>query len=322
MDFGLFRRVCTLWCFCAFAALYYPVMAQEKLVAITMDDMPFNSMPSGCTLDESKAINTELLHKIKENKTPVAIFIVGRGCVQQDRADERLQILKDWTDNPWITPGSHTVTHPDCSRLTLADFQQEITGNEEIIRTAIGNRSLRYFRFPFNSLGKDSLDQTTKNTYLTERGYTVTPFTIESSDYIFDALYNEALRKGDSLEAVSLARQYIDFTIQSFEYFESLSMELFGRNIRHIYLCHANRLNTDYYNELIAAIRHRGYQCISLDEALADTVYTSPNYYYQRYGISWLYRWVQDGNKRKTLLKNSPDPAPELYSRYKALDKE
>jgi peptidoglycan-N-acetylglucosamine deacetylase len=44
-----------------------------------------------------------------------------------------------------------------------------------------------------------------------------------------------------------------------------------------------------------------------LDEAMADPVYSQTDYYKERHGISWVYRWIKDEKLRKELMRKSPD---------------
>jgi len=91
-----------------------------------------------------------------------------------------------------------------------------------------------------------------------------------------------------------------------FQYFETLTRQLYGRAIRHIYLCHDNRLNTDFMAKLLNELRANGYSFITLKDALDDKVYQSHEYYFGRYGFSWIYRWQQNDEKRRQMMRGEP----------------
>ncbi len=75
------------------------------------------------------------------------------------------------------------------------------------------------------------------------------------------------------------------------EFFEKRSVQLFGREIPQVLLIHASRLNAKMMPELLAMYRSRGYQFVSLQEAMSDAVYGTSDGYMGRKGLSWIHRW-------------------------------
>lgn len=117
------------------------------------------------------------------------------------------------------------------------------------------------------------------------------------------------MKNNDQDKARQLGEQYVSHTLKMFQYFETLSQELYGSAIRHIYLCHDNRLNTDYFETIVADLRAIGYTFITLEKAMEDKVYQSKEYYFGRHGISWLYRWQQSIEKRRQMMQGEPTDA-------------
>ena len=97
--------------------------------------------------------------------------------------------------------------------------------------------------------------------------------------------------------------------------------ELYRKNIRHIFLCHTNRLHVDCFEKLIKRLRENGYNIISLEDALFDEIYQSNDYYTRQFGISWIYRWIENAEVRKKLMKKEPFPK-EIVQRYNILTKQ
>jgi hypothetical protein len=77
-----------------------------------------------------------------------------------------------------------------------------------------------------------------------------------------------------------------------FEYYERLSIEVLGYEIRQILLLHANPLNADHFDALAQMMTRRGYSFISLERALEDEAYGQPDPYLGPQGLSWLLRWA------------------------------
>jgi len=181
------------------------------------------------------------------------------------------------------------------------------------------NKRLSYFRFPFNATGKDSASHFAMEKFLNENGYVLTPFIVESSDWLLNSLYLDALKKNDLERAKIIGESYVKYTLEVFDYFEKLSVKEFNRNIKHIYLCHDNELNADYFGKLIDKLKERKYSFISLEDALKDEVYKQKDYYIGPSGMSWFYRWKKDPAVQQEMLRNSPDPDKKLLKEYKEL---
>jgi len=53
---------------------------------------------------------------------------------------------------------------------------------------------------------------------------------------------------------------------------------------------------------------------------LNDEVYQQENSYYEKWGISWIYRWMEDEKDRKTAMRGEPD-IMEYYQLYEKMSK-
>ena len=96
---------------------------------------------------------------------------------------------------------------------------------------------------------------------------------------------------------------------------------MFQRQISQIFLIHANRLNAETLDAILSKLEDRGYEFISLVEALRDPAYSTLDVYSGSFGISWFHRWslslgygtreTQDGRTFPETLWREPD-APEF----------
>ncbi len=300
------------------------ISAQNKYVTITMDDFPFNAFNSNTTnIDSLEKFNNQLMASINYNKIPVTIFVNENSIIYKNETDRRLNIYNSWIINPLITIGNHTYNHLNFAEVKQNEFENSIIKNEVITKKLMEgtNKELKYFRFPYNCTCKDSISKTLIDSFLTKNNYISTPFTIESSDYLFNALYTFYLNNNETNKAKLIAQEYISFTNNLFNYFESFSQKEYGRNINQIFLCHGNKLHADYFGVLINMLKSKGYSFISLDETLKDEVYKQKDYYYYKWGVSWYYRWIKDNTTRKSLMKIEPEVNPEIYKLYTELNK-
>jgi len=284
--------------------IFQSVFAQaQKQVAITIDDVPNTKK---FQQDRFKA---QLLKKLDSMQLPVAIFINEGKIYATDSVSKNFQLLNDWAKREYITLGNHTFSHPRYSDVGFDAFTSDSDKGESIIRELAKKlgKPLKHFRFPFNDLGKDSLQRKEIESYLDKKDYQVTPFTIESTDWAFDIAYEYYLAKGDKANAKIIGEKYVSKTIEIFDFFEAQSELQFHRQISQIYLCHDNSLNADYLPKIIRLLKAKKYMFISLDEALKDKVYQQKNNYHKKWGISWFYRWMTSQGEISRVMKKEPN---------------
>jgi hypothetical protein len=143
--------------------------------------------------------------------------------------------------------------------------------------------------------------------FLKERNYSVAPFTIEHSDYLYNDAYVLALQKGDQQLARQIRANYLEFLDTAFAYFERRSKEILGYEPKQVFLIHVNHINAECLTDMIQRMKNRGYSFITLDEALKDKAYQIKDEYVSANGISWLHRWSVDLGQ-KVNNRDEPDP--------------
>lgn len=290
--------------------------AQERSVAITIDDVP------NVHLYSADRNSSGLLKKLDSLNLPVAIFI-NEGHLKQNQAfEQNKELLQSWISKPYITVGNHSYSHPNYGEIGFDAFKDDVLKGEELSRKMAehAGKKLEYFRFPFNGMGKDSAEQARMHHFLAEHHYFSTPFTVESEDWLFTQLYEKALREGKLEEAKAIGNRYVDLSLKLFDHFDKVALQVTGKPVRQIYLCHDNRLNTDYLPALVQKLKEKQYRMIGLEEAMADPAYQSPLYYHGNWGFSWLYRWVKDAEQRRSLMRTEPSDK-EAQEAYEALTK-
>jgi peptidoglycan/xylan/chitin deacetylase (PgdA/CDA1 family) len=291
------------------------IHAQERAVSITIDDVPNVHLFAA---DGSSV----LLKKLDSLNLPVAIFI-NEGHLKQNTAfEQNKKLLQSWISKPYMTAGNHSYSHPNYGEIGFDAFSEDVLKGEELTKSMAekAGKKLDYFRFPFNGMGKDSAEQASMQAFLAQHHYISTPFTVESEDWLYTQLYEKALKEGKKDEAKAIGNRYVEHSLRLFEYFEGVISTTIGRPVKQIYLCHDNRLNTDYLPALIQKLKEKDYKFTSLADALTDPVYDSPLYYHGNFGFSWVYRWIKDVDKRRLLMRAEPVDT-ETQKAYEALTK-
>lgn len=280
-------------------------------VSITIDDVP-NSRLFDADNNTSRLLNT-----LDSINVPVAIFI-NEGLIYKGDTLAHKELLESWISQDFVTAGNHTFAHSRYSESGFEQFTKDIAKGLLLSDSLaeMYTKNVSHFRFPFNDLGKDSSEHAAITSYLKTNDAIITPFTIESSDWMFNYVYAHYLDLGDSSSAREIGEMYISETLQLFEFYDSLSVAHFQRHADQIYLCHDNRLNTDYLEQLMNELSAKEYQFISLDEAMEDDIYNQQDSYYKKWGISWFYRWMNNPQERKEAMRNEPalETIYELYT--------
>jgi peptidoglycan/xylan/chitin deacetylase (PgdA/CDA1 family) len=283
-----------------FAALPTAALGAERAVAITIDDLPRGGdTTTARDLATVRAMTTKLLAPFREQQIPVVGF-VNEGRPVDFGADGLREVLDLWLD-AGADLGNHSYSHPDINNVPLADVTVDITRGEPLVRAALSarGRTLRYFRHPFLHTGPTPESKAGLQAFLDAHGYTVAPVTFDNSDYAFAALYLQPEHRERVL------REYLPYMESVIAFFEARSVEVVGREFPQILLIHANQLNADLMPELLAMFRRRGYEFVSLEQALGDDAYKLADGYAGRGGFSWIHRWSRT---KGMPAKGEPEP--------------
>lgn len=262
----------------------------DRSVAFTFDDLP---VVRSASLADAQAITTRLLDHIRAARIPSVGFVNEGKLEVPGEKPARTALLEAWLERG-IDLGNHTYSHLRLQNATRAAFEADILRGEQVTRPlmAARGRTLRWFRHPTLSTGRDLATKVAVERFLAAHGYTVAPVTIDSDEYLYALAYDRARTRGDSAQMRRLGDDYVQYMAEIFGHWERLSRSLLGREPAQVLLLHANALNADWLGALAAMIRTRGYRFVALDEALRDEAYAQPDRYIRDNGPSWLERWA------------------------------
>lgn len=298
----------------AWSAFGQDVRNDVSKIAITIDDVP------NTRKFQKDNYNAHLLRHMDSLDIPVAIFINEGLIYRTDSTSKNMELLEEWIKRDYVTAGNHTFSHIRYSDVGFETFKKDVEiGQELSVSLAFKyNKSLIDFRFPYNDLGGDSLDHRRMDSLLQAMNYTISPFTVESSDWMFNAVYEHYLSNSEFERATKIGELYVSKTMDYIHFFDSLSVQVYGRKMNQIYLCHDNAINANYLSEIIGSLTEQGFEFISLKSALLDPAYQQTSKYYKKWGISWLYRWIDDPVERKYWMSLEPDNS-EIENQFNSL---
>jgi peptidoglycan/xylan/chitin deacetylase (PgdA/CDA1 family) len=241
----------------------------QKSVAITVDDVPNTR-----NYDQDHQISG-LLTCLDSMDIPVAIFINEGKIYETGSKSHNQKLLEEWVSREYVTVGNHTYSHSRYSEVGLNTFAADIEKGEVITRKLARKyqKPIQWFRFPYNDLGIDSVQHAQIDSVLRQATYKTAPFTIESSDWMFNAVYEHYLALGKPDSASIIGEMYVAKTLETFTFFDSLSTEIYHRQVKQIYLCHDNPLNAKYLPTIIQSLKNQQYDLIDMNTAYEDPVY-------------------------------------------------
>jgi peptidoglycan/xylan/chitin deacetylase (PgdA/CDA1 family) len=230
----------------------------------------------------------KLLSVIGKHQVPVVGFVNESLLYVRGETDERIEILRSWAD-AGVELANHTFSHLRFKDISLAEYQDDFIRGETLIRDLMKQRGrrVRYFRHPYLQMGTTQELEKAFQVFLANRGYQSAPVTIDSMDWMFLAAYADARTRGDLEMSNRVSEEYLRFVELRLDFSEKASTELFGRQIRHILLLHANELNAENLDKLLTIIKGRGFQFVTLEHALQDPIYRFPDKYID--SSDWLF---------------------------------
>jgi peptidoglycan/xylan/chitin deacetylase (PgdA/CDA1 family) len=262
----------------------------HREVAVTFDDLP--ATYGNGDLERLKSVTKRLLQSIKANGVPAVGFVNESKLHRNGQVKERTALLHMWLDNG-LELGNHTFSHIAIDQVPLTDYKEDVIRGERVIRMLLAEKDmkLRYFRHTQLRTGPTPEYKRGLEEFLIGRGYTIAPVTIDNNDFMFAAIYGDAKMRGDAETMRRVVDAYIPYMESVFDFFEKLSVDFLGYEIKQTLLLHANDLNADHFDGLANMMKKRGYTFITLEQALQDKAYKLPDAQVTK-GLSWIHRWM------------------------------
>ena len=284
----------------------------DRRIALTIDDLPWQRLGERAEPDLD-AQHARLIAALKQTDVPVVGFVnEGKLEVDGQVRPERVQMLRDWLDAGFEL-GNHTFSHVSMHAVPLEVYEQNILCGEVILRPLLAERgqTLRWFRHPYLQAGRSPEARAELAAFLQQHHYRIAPVTVDNAEWIWAFAYD--LVRDTETDPVArearlrqLRRGYVPYMLNKLDFYEQRSQQLLGRLPAQVWLMHANALNADSIEELIAATRRRGYRFITLETALEDPAYLRAEGYNGGAGISWIQRWAMAGKMPKSFYAGEP----------------
>jgi peptidoglycan-N-acetylglucosamine deacetylase len=297
------------------ARLPPPVPSDPIDVALTVDDLPRHGpdMPGVTRL----SIHERMLTTFAKHKTPAVYGFLNAQKLEEHPEDRAALVA--WT-HAGFPLGNHTYSHPDLGHTSLADYLADVDKNEASLKDLMGDgkeatRAWKVFRYPYLREGIDVAQRATIRVELEKRGYRIAQVTIDFFDWAYNAPYARCVAKGDEKAIAALKESYIDQAAWALRWADAAARELVGRPVKQVLLLHVGAFGALMLDEMLTTYEKNGARFVSLDDALADPIYTEePKSPKAHYG-NFLNQIRKARGTRSPVFPPPPDTLLELACR-------
>lgn len=240
-----------------------------RLIAITIDDAPVTKPLSYSDNWERTVVTDSLTVALARYGAPATVFAIGVDLQNPDL----LPLVGNWTE-AGFTMANHSMSHRSFNSLSREEGVLEMGQAQAVLSRVVpaGSRS-RYFRFPFLEEGSSLNERAFWLSVLDSMAITPAPVTITTDDWRYDNDYAAAEEAEDWDRRYRVGQEYLEHVRSSIRHWDDLGGQLYKRNVRHILMLHANRVNRDYLGQILESLAAEGFEFISLTEALEDELY-------------------------------------------------
>lgn len=247
--------------FSLFFIVNNPCFAQEKEIAITIDDLPFvgsaTNTPSSFKRTEERFM--AIVNTLVQNQVPATGFVIGDAIAKNE-----WPFLETFR-NQGLTLGNHTYTHRSLNSLSAETYIADLEKADAKLQPIM--TSPKFFRYPYLAEGNGDKKQKVLQ-WLADHQYTVAPVTIDSKDYEFNAQFYRIAYRNRANAITQFKKRYLAYIWKQTLRAEKNTKAVEGQPVKQILLIHANLLNSLCLGDIIELYRSNGYKFITLEEAL------------------------------------------------------
>ncbi len=227
-------------------------LAQTRLIAITIDDLPFVGEQASLHLNM-------ILDTLKRDQVPATGFVIAANVRPDD-----MEVLKKFRE-AGLGIGNHTWSHKNLAQLSLKNYLQDIDKADKTLAPVLSEP--RYFRYPYLDTGAGEESKAIRQ-FLDAHQYRIAPVTVDSKDFVFNQLLLTVPESNRRAYMNVLLPCYLEFLWQQTLKVEEQSIQAQHPEQAQILLIHANLLNAYALGDIINLYQSHGYRFISLEDAL------------------------------------------------------
>jgi peptidoglycan/xylan/chitin deacetylase (PgdA/CDA1 family) len=238
--------------------------AAQKRIALSFDDTPRHA-GAFMTPDARAKMLVQALRKAKVKQA--AFFVTVGNLGKPGTGDGATNIAR------YVVAGhvlaNHSYSHKRLSGMSAEAYLADIDYADAWLKGWGGYRP--WFRFPFlDEGGKDKVKRDAVRAGLKARGLSNGYVTAESVDWYIDDQAIAAKKAGKRIDMNALRDLYVESHVEAAEFYDGLMVKTVGRSPVHMMLLHENDLAAMFIDDLVAALRKKGWEIVTADAAYAD----------------------------------------------------
>lgn len=290
--------------------------ANKKKIAIGLYSGPTQIDVERSAADDRESMRL-LVEKLKEREIPVAGFVKGTtvNTDSEKSVAEQEEIVRLWRDAKFEI-GFLDYKSPQSFNSSLNDYLTAIkklrAQSDLVLSGKEQQKALEQMKKYREEMRKfrdgKKIDEETKanfdkvrevvrknfeqfkineKNWKKENNLTAVKYSIGTHDWLYSASYDYARRRNDKESMNRIKTEFIDYMSKILDHYERYSQQLYERNIPQTIALTPSRLTAESAGELFAIMQKRGYEFISMDEAMQDEAYQSDDLFVSGVGSSW-----------------------------------
>lgn len=248
---------------------------------------------------DSDATARLVIAKLNQHKVPAVGFVTGGMISDGEKLyPVRANIVRLWRD-AGLEVGIGNFKHIWFYDTPYEEYVAGVEKNAETAKKILAEKNLplRYFSYPYLNTGKSVEERDRFESWLAARDLRSVKYTIDNSEWMYSYAYDMARNDNDVNTMNEVRAAFIAYMSKMFDHYEAYSTAMFGRDISQTMVLTPSRLVADSADELFGMIEKRGYKFVSMEEALSDEAYKTPESFIGKSGISWFERWTLAAGK-------------------------
>ncbi|HEY0624866.1 polysaccharide deacetylase family protein [Sphingomonas sp.] len=240
--------------------------AAQKRIALSFDDTPRHA--GGFFEPDARA--KMLVRALAKARVKQAAFFVTVGNLGKPGTGDGGGNIARYVAAGHVI-ANHSFAHKRLSGMAAADYLADIDQAQAWLKGRAGYRP--WFRYPFlDEGGKDKAKRDAVREGLKARGLANGYVTAEASDWNIDALAAAAKAAGKTIDMAALRALYVESHVEAAEYYDALAVKVLGRSPAHVMLLHETDIAAMFVDDLVKALRAKGWKIVTADEAFADPI--------------------------------------------------
>lgn len=238
--------------------------AAQKRIALSFDDTPRHA--GGFMTPDARA--KMLVQSLRKAKVKQVAFFVTVGNLDQAGTGNGAANIAAYVAAGHVI-ANHSFAHQRLSGMTAEAYLADIDRAQAWLKDRPGYRP--WFRFPFlDEGGKDKVKRDAVRAGLAARGLSNGYVTAESVDWYIDDQATAAKKAGKRVDLKALRNLYVESHVEAAEFYDGLMVRTVGRQPVQMLLLHENDLAAMFVDDLVAALRAKGWEIVTADAAYAD----------------------------------------------------